>query len=85
MYDRCIGVSFLAPVRVAYRQERQRYVFPTIEDIMPKSRRSPERREYPKRDVNAGQRAVIAVQLRAKGLTYAEIYPQAGYTNGKQT
>ena len=48
---------------------------------MPKSRRSPERREYPKRDVNAAQRATIAVGLRAKGLTYAEIYPQAGYAN----
>lgn len=47
---------------------------------MTRSRRKPDSQEVPKRDLNAGQRAAVAIKLRAKGLTYEEVAVQAGYS-----
>ena len=43
-------------------------------------RANSDKQEVTNRDVNAAQRAVMAVQLRAQQLTYEEIAKRAGYS-----
>jgi AraC-like DNA-binding protein len=45
----------------------------------PSRKRSPENQDIQKRDVNASQRAVLAVQLRAQKVKYDEIAKACGY------
>lgn len=43
-------------------------------------RKKTDKQEVTNRDVNAAQRAVLAVQMRAQQLTYDEIAKRAGYS-----
>jgi len=45
----------------------------------PSRKRSPETQDIQKRDVNASQRAILAVQLRAQKVKYDEIAQRCGY------
>ena len=46
----------------------------------PSRRRNPDKQEVTNRDVNAANRATLAVQLRASQMTYEEIAKRAGYS-----